>query len=84
MDRYGVTGRGEQYAGWRQIEAASVSREAARDALYRLARRPKHMENVKLTDDALIRMARAATHPDRGGRREDWDAVQRAAETLQP
>ncbi len=83
VERYGITRRGEQYQGFRAIEsgqsaiAMGTSREDALDELCVLA-------NVAptLTDDpaeytAVLKAARARTHPDRNnGARADWDRVE--------
>lgn len=84
VDRYGVGGHGEQYRGWRQIEAtpgapfstAAEARRWLRD-LCGISGSPDSYEL-----GVLVRKAKAITHPDRnGGHREDWDLVERA-ETL--
>lgn len=69
VDRYGIGKRGEQYQGWKAIEAAP------RDRLVSRGREiiENHGGNVR---DAL-----RATHPDRpGGVEEDFKAVNAARE----
>jgi hypothetical protein len=85
LDRYGIAGRGEQYAGWRAIEApGSRPAFASADEAIRWLR--------ELTDwpagepavlDRLLRRASAITHPDRGGDRSLWDRVDAARQLLE-
>lgn len=63
VDRYGVTKRGEQYAGWKQLESGGPSAERGRDLI-----REHGGER-----DALM-----ATHPDHGGDPVDFADVQAA------
>lgn len=65
VDRYGVTRRGEQYAGWRQLAAGGPSADRGR-ALIR--------------EHGSARAARMATHPDRGGDAAAFADVQAAIE----
>lgn len=66
VDRYGVTKRGEQYAGWKQLAAgAGASVERGR-ALIR--------------DHGGVTQALKATHPDHGGSADDFADVQAARE----
>lgn len=61
-DRYGITKRGQQYAGWRQIDTASARTEAERG-------RDLIREHGGLSE------ALKATHPDAGGNADDFRAV---------
>lgn len=85
MDRYGVTGRGEQYKGWLQIEAASQSAAEARSFLCDVT---GLSPDAGHRDETLVRAAKKATHPDRHADEDDdmvrgrWNNVLRAAETL--
>lgn len=63
VDRYGVSRRGEQYRGWRQIESGGASAARGRDLI------AKH---------GGLRAALMATHPDRGGSADDFADVQKA------
>lgn len=65
VDRYGVTKRGEQYAGWRQLEAGSGVGEGD-------PARGRH-----LIDEAEgnIKTALFLAHPDHGGEPEDFRDV---------
>ncbi len=79
VDRYGVTRHGEQYAGWKQIEArSSMTREAALAVIERWS-----PEARDAPVERRLRWAKAGAHPDRhGGDREAWDAVETAARVL--
>lgn len=76
VDRYGVTGRGEQYTGWRAIEAPSAAapamtvRQAAAFIVEHAGLPPSRVQLV--IENALerrnsYRMAAHTLHPDRGG-----------------
>lgn len=69
IDRYGLGRSGEQYVGWVQIGAGSSSTVQRGRELIR-----RH---------GGIRAAQLATHPDRGGRTEEFLAVQAAASALE-
>lgn len=76
VERYGITEHGEQYKGWLAIEAAPA--ESPVDVLARIAG-----ESPKLPERALLRRARAASHPDvNDGDRTLWDQVEKAARQL--
>lgn len=75
VDRYGVTKRGEQYTGWKQLGAGTatptnggMTRSAALDAIARhvgltfLSGATNEQELAR-----LLRQARGAAHPDRNG-----------------
>lgn len=87
VDRYGVTGRGEQYAGFKQLPAgravpSSMTTEQAYDVLCEILG-PECVVDDDVSDAVLIRRARAAAHPDRrGGDRTLWDQVEQAAVVL--
>lgn len=80
IDRYGITPGHEQYTGWRQLDSGSApsSTADAEDVLLQFGafRAPEE------TWRDVYRRAVKATHPDRGGRREDFERVQAAAERL--
>lgn len=65
VDRYGVTRRGEQYAGWRQLTVGGPSVERGRDLIR------QHGD---------VRAALQSTHPDHGGDPSDFADVQAARE----
>lgn len=67
VDRYGVTRAGEQYRGWRAIEAGPSGQvERGRELI---------------AQHGGVTAALHATHPDRGGAREDLEAVLAARES---
>ncbi len=81
VDRYGVTKRGEQYAGWKSLPAPSTGPgdeiRNAHDARAPLSRiLGGRVGSLPL--DAAIREAEMATHPDRGGHPDDFKRVQAA------
>lgn len=80
VDRYGVTKHGEQYAGWKAIEARGSqcpTADAAERAL-RLVAGDMHGDLGR-----VVRTARAKAHPDRnGGDRSGYDAVDTAIQVL--
>lgn len=87
VDRYGITKRGEQYTGWKQIAAASQSADDARGLLLAVveAHGNPGPDLYELNDARLVRRARKATHPDtraEGTPDHLWDAVEHAAGTL--
>lgn len=79
VDRYGVTGSGQQYAGFRQIEAPSASKGAARARLAEIGEaRPE-----VTSDTDLVREARKRSHPDQHADSEGlWHEVDRLAQIL--
>jgi hypothetical protein len=88
VDRYGVTKRGEQYRGWRQLPSTAstptqfASVEAALDFLGEVIG-----VNVAATDvdvRVVYRRARAIAHPDRHANGDDslWRQVESAGELL--
>lgn len=82
VDRYGVAGHGEQYAGWRAIGAGTTAPfttglEAIRWLISIVG--PDHPSDWR----ALLRAASAKHHPDRGGDPEMWDRVDAARQLLE-
>lgn len=67
VDRYGITKRGEQYTGWREIPQTTGT------ALGDLER-----GRVLIAEFGSVRAAEKATHPDLGGDEDDFRAVQAA------
>jgi hypothetical protein len=81
VERYGITKRGQQYAGWLALPATSLSHTEALSFLGSVTghRNPDDSpENLS----ALYREAAKLLHPDVGGPREMWDALQRAKAVL--
>lgn len=79
VDRYGAVGSGQQYAGFRQIEAPSVSQSAARARLAEIGEaRPE-----VTSDRELVREARKRSHPDQHiGSEALWHEVDTLARVL--
>lgn len=63
VDRYGITRRGEQYAGWKQLGSGTGAPSPQRGA-------------ELVTEHGSVRAALMATHPDHGGDPDDFAAVQ--------
>ncbi|MFC7344498.1 hypothetical protein [Saccharopolyspora griseoalba] len=73
VDRYGVAGHGEQYAGWRAIESgtgpeAPLTWESALRWLRSYTGRDGDLWS-------LLRIAARQAHPDAGGSPQDWAMV---------
>jgi hypothetical protein len=64
VDRYGMTSRGEQYAGWKALGAGGANRERG--------------ERIIRDHGGDVRKALFATHPDHGGDPADFADVQAA------
>jgi hypothetical protein len=88
VDRHGVTGKGEQYLGFKQLPASTSPVVATvEDAAAVLADESDETDEAVLTDvDAFRRAYRAAvraTHPDReGGTADAFHRVQAARRLL--
>lgn len=67
VDRYGITKRGEQYTGWREIPQTTGT------ALGDLER-----GRQLIAEHGSVRAAEKATHPDLGGDQNDFRAIQAA------
>lgn len=92
VDRYGVTKRGEQYTGWRQIGAGPAtelelfpSADSAWGHLAAAAGLPtRPLAGVPMYEvQRVVRMAQRATHPDRGGDADRFRLVQAAAAVVE-
>lgn len=77
VDRYGVTKRGEQYAGWKALPDITPSRIEAERFILAYGDGLKHRD-LK----AAYREAAKKLHPDVGGSRAEWDKLQRAKEAV--
>jgi hypothetical protein len=83
VDRYGVTKRGEQYAGWTQLPPPMVTEppmsvEAARECFRAIVNAvPTAATLAELYHKAVMK-----THPDRGGDSRSFRHVQRAKEVF--
>lgn len=97
VDRYGVTKRGEQYTGWKQLPAngtATMTSLAAISILVARDPRSAHLDSriaVSMSTEALKDRAKArdlyiaaarATHPDNGGDTQQFQQVQSARDVL--
>jgi hypothetical protein len=87
VDRYGVSRRGEQYAGWKALPGVAEGRgvvipntDRAWEILFEAADLLPGDKNPGL--DATYRMAAKRTHPDHGGDGERFIRVQAAYEFL--
>lgn len=85
LDRYGIAGRGEQYAGWRAIEAgASVGFDSPEEAVRWLRQVSGWTDGTAVAVGPLLRRAAAVAHPDRnGGNRTLWDRYDAARQLLE-
>ena len=66
VDRYGIGRRGEQYVGWKALGTGGGQVERGRQLI---------------GEHGGVTAALKATHPDHGGDREDFEAVQAARGT---
>lgn len=88
VDRYGVSRRGEQYRGWRALEAGDGSQGmySAADARDYLMRHYGREEDRERPTDAAVaaalRRGLFVTHPDRDGNVNEFYRVIRAKELL--
>ena len=88
VDRYGITKRGEQYAGFKALpsgRSVPPSHMTTDDAWRVLAEVLGALDGDHRRGDVRgqIRRARVITHPDRnGGQRDQWDRVEQAAAVL--
>jgi hypothetical protein len=73
VDRYGVSKRGEQYRGWRELETGTDPA----DAIQTRDQAKKLLDSYGGPVEAL-----KATHPDHGGDATEFRKVQRAREVL--
>jgi hypothetical protein len=67
VDRYGITRRGEQYAGWKQLASGSPGGSVERG-------------RELIREHGSVRAALMATHPDQGGDPVQFADVQAARE----
>jgi hypothetical protein len=81
VDRYGVTATGEQYRGFTALPPPKppMTREEAERVLSSFS---GVTPSARLPLGELYREAVKAVHPDRGGKRQDFDQVQQAKEVL--
>lgn len=84
VDRYGISKRGEQYRGFRELTVSTdpadavVTREQALEVIR------NHTGATQIGDlDLAIRLAIKRTHPDTGGDEAEFRTVMRAKEILE-
>jgi hypothetical protein len=85
VDRFGISRRGEQYAGWRALPAGSPGRPATLEDAWALFEKISHRlrdDIVFIGVDAIWRDVAKATHPDTGGDAETFVQAQAAYELL--
>ena len=83
VDRHGATQSGEQYTGYRQIEARSTTLDETPEHARAQLRSLFPSVPAHATDQELVRYARRSAHPDLShGSRSLWDEVQQAALAL--
>jgi len=85
VDRYGITKRGEQYAGWKALPSGSGAPASDMTSVEAIAllREVTGITAAEVSAGPLFRRARAMTHPDRNnGDRAAWDRVEQAARVL--
>jgi hypothetical protein len=90
IDRYKCVRDSEQFRGFKALptQSASSATTTVVAAVEVLARYAPRLDIHRASHETFLnalRIAHSATHPDRrGGNREAWDAVERAAATLRP
>lgn len=84
VDRYGVTKRGEQYTGWRAIEAPApaFATPATAAAWMREYAQEIGIEWGGLESRELYRRMARRMHPDTGAPRAEWDRLDEARRVL--
>lgn len=91
VERYGITKRGEQYTGWKQIGSGrttgeAMTREQAWRVLCDLADRPEELPELASSGppdfERLFRLASKLHHPDQGGDRTMFEAATEARAVL--
>lgn len=87
VDRYGITNRGEQYTGWKQLPAAINEIADERAAADFLARFSGLDAAAILADRSKVnpafRLAARKLHPDKGGNAKDFDLLNKAKTLLE-
>lgn len=84
LDRYGIAGRGEQYAGWRAIESPTSRPTFASVADARQWLRDLTGSSMEFDNGVLLRRGAREAHPDRnGGDRVLWDRYDAARQLLE-
>jgi hypothetical protein len=80
VDRYGVTRRGEQYAGFKAIGSGiAMPAQMTADEAMRVLLAAAGVDEV---DERTFRLAQRSTHPDYDGTAEEFDRVMQAGRVL--
>ena len=87
VDRYGITKRGEQYTGWKQLPAAGDSSFTDNiKAAEFISAHSEYSANEILNDKENLtkayRKAALVLHPDKGGNAEQFNLLNKAKELL--
>jgi hypothetical protein len=79
VDRYGVSKSGEQYRGWRAIEAGTGGISSVSAAVEVIRNAAHGVESMDEDLSTTLRRARRKTHPDRnGGDHSRWNELEAA------
>ena len=81
VDRYGITKRGEQYKGWKQLPAAANISDINKAAEFISSHSGISVDGIlRSRDHAVVAYRRAARklHPDKGGDKELFNRLQKA------
>lgn len=88
VDRYGITKRGEQYTGWKELGSGAVPMGAGLNDERAITLLTQHTEGLQWDYDqpgqvrSAFRIASKTLHPDVGGDAETFMQVKAAAEYL--
>lgn len=90
VDRYGVSKRGEQYAGWKALPVSTDPADAIQteEDAWRVLTSAAGVASDSsplrdgISESEVVRRALFATHPDRGGDPDEFRRVQRSREIL--
>lgn len=85
VDRYGITRRGQQYAGFRELEATASPDgfTSADDALRWMRKISGYPADMHTAPVAIHRAAVRVLHPDVGGDPADWARLDQARQFLE-
>ncbi len=78
IDRWGVSKRGEQYSGWRALEAGGRTTFPTADAALRWMAGMDDADALPQNARAIYRNLARRMHPDAGGSQDDWDRLDAA------
>ena len=84
VDRYGITKKGEQYTGWKQLPESIDGFDDISDAAFFLAEHSEvtAIDILECSDrrKTAYRQAALKFHPDKGGNARDFQKLQKAME----